>query len=74
MERVLPRCVRYYYSALILSLAVQEHGYYGTQAGHYCRLCQALNYDNKEEKIINSLDQQFGSQQCRQSFVRGMSL
>ena len=21
---------------------LQEHGYYGTQASHYCRLCQAL--------------------------------
>jgi len=48
--------------------ALQEHGYFGTQASHYCRLCEALNYNSKQPKTVDSLKHFFGKQHCRGSF------
>ena len=50
---------RQYYSV------VQEHGYYGTQASHYCRLCQALNFNSRQHKVYPSLSSWFGKSHCR---------
>ncbi|XP_038212080.1 4-galactosyl-N-acetylglucosaminide 3-alpha-L-fucosyltransferase FUT6-like [Zerene cesonia] len=35
---------------------VNEHGYFGTKSFHYCRVCEALNYNDKSEKIYNEND------------------
>lgn len=32
-----------------------EHGYFNTPVFHYCRLCEALNYNSPEPKIYNDL-------------------
>ena len=35
---------------------VNEHGYFGAPIRHYCRLCEALNYNDKGEKIYDNLE------------------
>ncbi|KAF9824654.1 hypothetical protein SFRURICE_004111 [Spodoptera frugiperda] len=32
---------------------VNEHGYFGTKSYHLCRVCEALNYNNEEEKVYD---------------------
>ena len=49
---------------------LQEHGYYGPQASHYCRLCQALNYNSRESKIYPSISNWFGRSHCRPAIGR----
>lgn len=49
--------------------ALQEHGYFGTQASHYCRLCEALNYNSKQTKTLKSLQHFFGKENCRPTFI-----
>jgi len=49
--------------------ALQEHGYFGTQARHYCRLCEALNYNSKQTKTVRSLQHFFGKENCRKPFI-----
>lgn len=34
---------------------VNEHGYFGSPSRHYCRLCQALNYNGLDEKVYRDL-------------------
>ena len=51
----------------VFLLALQEHGYFGSQASHYCRLCQALNYNSREQKTVASLKHFFGKDHCRPS-------
>lgn len=36
--------------------AVNEHGYFGSKSYHYCRLCEALNYNDGEVSIYNADD------------------
>lgn len=33
---------------------VNEHGYFGTTSYHYCRVCEALNYNDGEVSIYDS--------------------
>ncbi|CAB3230031.1 unnamed protein product [Arctia plantaginis] len=33
--------------------AVNEHGYFGTKSYHWCRVCEALNYNDDTEKMYN---------------------
>jgi len=49
--------------------ALNEHGYFGAPIRHYCRLCEALNYNSKEEKLYEDLTvswSRFSS--CRKGF------
>ncbi|XP_050683260.1 4-galactosyl-N-acetylglucosaminide 3-alpha-L-fucosyltransferase FUT6-like [Leptidea sinapis] len=32
---------------------VNEHGYFGSKSFHYCRVCEALNYNDGREKVYN---------------------
>lgn len=32
---------------------VNEHGYFGTESYHLCRVCEALNYNDAKEKVYN---------------------
>ncbi|KAF9424084.1 hypothetical protein HW555_000793 [Spodoptera exigua] len=32
---------------------INEHGYFGTKSYHLCRVCEALNYNNEEEKVYD---------------------
>lgn len=32
-----------------------EHGYFRTNSVHYCRMCEALNYNDRQEKIYTDL-------------------
>lgn len=36
---------------------VNEHGYFQSESFHYCRACEALNYNKKSNKIYNDLRQ-----------------
>lgn len=35
---------------------LNEHGYFQTESFHYCRVCEALNYNNKSKKVYNNLE------------------
>ncbi|CAF4844904.1 unnamed protein product [Pieris macdunnoughi] len=32
---------------------VSEHGYFGTKSFHYCRVCEALNYNDRNDKVYS---------------------
>lgn len=32
---------------------VNEHGYFGSKSYHFCRVCEALNYNNVKEKVYD---------------------
>lgn len=32
---------------------VNEHGYFGSKSYHFCRLCEALNYNDESESIYD---------------------
>ncbi|XP_077287966.1 alpha-(1,3)-fucosyltransferase 7-like [Arctopsyche grandis] len=34
---------------------LNEHGYHGTRSFHYCRICEALNYNNAQNKVYEDL-------------------
>lgn len=34
---------------------VNEHGYFGSKSYHYCRICEALNYNNESVKVYDDL-------------------
>lgn len=34
-----------------------EHGYFGSRSYHYCRICEALNYNDKAPKVYEDLSQ-----------------
>uniref|UniRef100_A0AAR5QA88 Fucosyltransferase n=1 Tax=Dendroctonus ponderosae TaxID=77166 RepID=A0AAR5QA88_DENPD len=33
-----------------------EHGYFQSKSYHYCRICQAMNYNDKSMKVYNNLE------------------
>lgn len=35
---------------------LNEHGYFQTESFHYCRVCEALNYNNKSKKVYSDLE------------------
>ncbi|KAG0710173.1 Glycoprotein 3-alpha-L-fucosyltransferase A [Chionoecetes opilio] len=39
---------------------VNEHGYFQSPVYHYCRLCEALNYNSQETKIYNDMESFWG--------------
>nr|CAD7400288.1 unnamed protein product [Timema cristinae] len=36
---------------------VNEHGYFDAPVFHYCRLCEALNYNERSRKVYENLDE-----------------
>ncbi|XP_063599453.1 4-galactosyl-N-acetylglucosaminide 3-alpha-L-fucosyltransferase FUT6-like isoform X1 [Penaeus indicus] len=45
---------------------VQEHGYFGAPIYHYCRMCEALNYNARTPTTYNDLEAFWGKkQQCQ---------
>jgi hypothetical protein len=36
---------------------INEHGYFGSASMHYCRICQALNYNSLGVKVYRQLQQ-----------------
>ncbi|XP_057666478.1 glycoprotein 3-alpha-L-fucosyltransferase A-like [Diorhabda carinulata] len=41
---------------------LNEHGYFQSQNFHYCRVCQALNYNEKKHKVYDNLEKQWDPQ------------
>ncbi|XP_045125147.1 alpha-(1,3)-fucosyltransferase 7-like isoform X1 [Portunus trituberculatus] len=39
---------------------VNEHGYFQTPVFHYCRICEALNYNSQGTKVYNDLENYWG--------------
>ncbi|KAJ8923254.1 hypothetical protein NQ315_001810 [Exocentrus adspersus] len=35
---------------------LNEHGYFKSESFHFCRICQALNYNDKSRKVYEKLD------------------
>ncbi|XP_065558166.1 alpha-(1,3)-fucosyltransferase 7-like isoform X2 [Artemia franciscana] len=35
---------------------LNEHGYFGIPNFHYCRICEALNYNSKEQRVYDDLE------------------
>ncbi|XP_050298599.1 glycoprotein 3-alpha-L-fucosyltransferase A-like isoform X2 [Anthonomus grandis grandis] len=35
---------------------LNEHGYFQSRSYHYCRICEALNYNSKESKVYKDLE------------------
>lgn len=35
---------------------LNEHGYFQSKSFHYCRICQALNYNDRSKKVYNKLE------------------
>ncbi|ROT70659.1 Glycoprotein 3-alpha-L-fucosyltransferase A [Penaeus vannamei] len=42
-----------------------EHGYFGSPVYHYCRVCEALNYNDPKPKVYNRMQEFWNKQkQC----------
>lgn len=41
-----------------------EHGYFQTDSYHYCRVCEALNYNDKSFKVIEDLEKYWRNDVC----------
>lgn len=37
-------------------IVLNEHGYFGSASKHYCRICEALNYNSNATKVYKKLD------------------
>ncbi|KAF2905188.1 hypothetical protein ILUMI_00965, partial [Ignelater luminosus] len=48
---------------------VNEHGYFHTASQHYCRACEALNYNNKDEKTIHDMEDYWVEGKCHSSSI-----
>lgn len=35
---------------------LNEHAYFKSRSYHYCRICQAMNYNNKSNKVYDKLE------------------
>ncbi|CAH2002240.1 unnamed protein product [Acanthoscelides obtectus] len=35
---------------------LNEHAYFKTESVHYCRICEALNYNDRKQKVYNNLE------------------
>merc|ERR1712037_517425 len=48
---------------------LNEHGYFGSPIRHYCRLCEALNFNSKKEKVFGDLAAAWSkSSNCRKGY------
>ncbi|XP_077289231.1 4-galactosyl-N-acetylglucosaminide 3-alpha-L-fucosyltransferase FUT6-like [Arctopsyche grandis] len=42
-----------------------EHGYFGSKSLHYCRICEALNYNDQKPKVSSDLTHFLSKSNCR---------
>lgn len=47
---------------------VNEHGYFQSKSEHYCRVCEALNYNSKNKKVYNDLNRFWFKNQCQRGW------
>lgn len=43
---------------------LQEHGYFKSNSVHYCRMCEGLNYNHKNEKVYEDLEDFWSTKNC----------
>lgn len=43
---------------------LNEHGYFRTNSVHYCRLCEALNYNSRNNKVYTDLEDFWSKKNC----------
>lgn len=43
---------------------LNEHGYFGSPSVHYCRICEALNYNSLGSKVYDHLDKFWSKRDC----------
>nr|CAD7458324.1 unnamed protein product [Timema tahoe] len=49
---------------------VNEHGYFDAPVFHYCRLCEALNYNGRSRKVYEDLDKFWSVRRdCRKGYT-----
>ncbi|CAG2063831.1 unnamed protein product, partial [Timema podura] len=49
---------------------VNEHGYFNAPVFHYCRLCEALNYNGRSRKVYEDLDKFWSVRRdCRKGYT-----
>lgn len=46
----------------------QEHAYFGSRSVHYCRVCEALNYNSEEPKVYSNFKEAIRIEDCRNDF------
>ncbi|KAF2883569.1 hypothetical protein ILUMI_22633 [Ignelater luminosus] len=47
---------------------INEHGYFQSKPVHYCRVCEALNYNNKKKKVYDDLNKSWFKNQCQKGW------
>ncbi|KAF2883560.1 hypothetical protein ILUMI_22624 [Ignelater luminosus] len=47
---------------------IDEHGMFQSKSAHYCRICQALNYNNKKKKFLDYLYRYWSKNQCQRGW------
>lgn len=50
---------------------VNEHGYFQSDSVHYCRVCEALNYNTRETKMYGDLERYWVKDVCHQNWMEG---
>ncbi|KAF2883558.1 hypothetical protein ILUMI_22622 [Ignelater luminosus] len=48
--------------------AVNEHPYFQNRSPHYCRICEALNYNSKKKKVYDNLKRYWSPNQCQKGW------
>lgn len=43
---------------------LNEHGFFQSDSYHYCRMCEALNYNNKSKKVYDHLETYWTKNDC----------
>lgn len=47
---------------------LNEHGYFQSPSYHYCRICQALNYNSKNVKVYDDLESYWKEGVCHKAW------
>ncbi|KAF2883562.1 hypothetical protein ILUMI_22626 [Ignelater luminosus] len=47
---------------------VNEHGYFQSESAHYCRVCEALNYNSKDKKLYDSVKKFWFKNKCQRGW------
>lgn len=48
-----------------------EHGYFQSKSYHYCRICQAMNYNDKTTKVYTNLERFWSTKDCHLAWDEG---
>ncbi|KAF2883566.1 hypothetical protein ILUMI_22630 [Ignelater luminosus] len=48
---------------------INEHGMFQSKSPHYCRVCEALNYNNKKKKVYENLNKSWFKNQCQKGWT-----